>query len=98
MNFAKMDINPPNSNVVVRTMTRVELIIKLALGEIFLLIYKLKANAMAPLMMPLNQISISCLRLRPILNFLQIPMSRAGINTPHALAIMHDISKKKTKL
>ncbi len=44
----KIVIRPPNINVVIKTTTKVELTIRLALGESDSLIYKLKANAIAP--------------------------------------------------
>lgn len=96
MNLVNIGISPPNNKVVVSTTTKVELIIRLALGDSFLLIYRLSAKAMAPLMIPLNQIRVSCFKLKPISNRLQMPKNKAGRNTPQALAIMQEISKKNT--
>jgi hypothetical protein len=61
MNFVKIDMSPPKMRVVISTTTRVELTIRPLLGDKDGRICKLKANAMAPLMLPLNQISKSYL-------------------------------------
>ena len=42
-------INPPNNNVVISTTTRVELTKRLEFGERDGFIYKLNANAIAPI-------------------------------------------------
>jgi hypothetical protein len=49
MNFANIDISPPNSNVVTRTITRVELTNRLEFGDNLGLTYKLSAKAIAPI-------------------------------------------------
>jgi hypothetical protein len=96
-NLEKIGINPPKSKLVTNTTTRVELTNKLEWGESLVLIYKLSAKATAPLIAPLNHISISCFMLSPILNLEHIPKNRAGINTPIALAITHDNRSTITK-
>lgn len=96
INLAKTDMSPPNNKVETRTTTRVELTNKLNLGDNEGLICKLKAKAIAPLMVPLYQIMSSYLKLIPRLKQLNIPTNKAGRNTPKALAIIVE-SKTTTK-
>jgi hypothetical protein len=62
MNLVKIDMRPPNSKVVMSTTIRVELTMRLLFGDKDGLICKLRANAIAPLILPLNQIRINCFR------------------------------------
>jgi hypothetical protein len=73
MNLVKTDMRPPNKREVTKTTTRVELTKRLELGERDGLIWRLRANAMAPLMMPLNQMSNNYLRVMLILKHLHMP-------------------------
>ena len=50
MNLVKIDIRPPNKRVVINTTIRVELTIKPLLGDKEGRICKLKANAIAPIL------------------------------------------------
>jgi len=61
MNLVKIDMRPPKSSVVISTTTSVELTMRPLLGDSDGRICKLKANAMAPLMLPLNHINNSYL-------------------------------------
>ena len=78
-----------------RTTIKVELIKRLAFGAKDGFIYKLRAKAIAPLILPLNQIIINCFRSILSWNFLQIPTRSAGIKTPKALAIIQEIRTAK---
>lgn len=61
------------------------------MGDIEGLIYKLKAKAIAPLMLPLNQIRRSCFIEILISKYLHSPTKREGKKTPIALAKTQDI-------
>ena len=60
MYFVNIDISPPNSKVVTKTITKVELTRSELLGDRAGLIYRLKAKAIAPLIVPLYQIISTC--------------------------------------
>lgn len=97
MIFAKIGIRPPKSKVVNNTTTKVDVIIKPAFGARLGFIYKLKANAIAPLMLPLNHMIITCFKSMLVLNFLQIVTRKKGMKTPNALAIIQEIKTAKKK-
>ena len=95
--LANTVINPPNTTVVTKTTTSVELTIKLRFGASLLSTAKLKAKAIAPLIIPLNHINITYFKLKFYLNLLQRPTSNAGMNIPAPLAIAPEIINAKTK-
>jgi hypothetical protein len=92
MNFVNIDIKPPKSNVVISTTTKVELTSKPLFGDSWGLIYSDRAKAIAPLILPLNQMRSSCFIEILISKYLQIPTKREGMKTPQALAKMQENS------
>lgn len=93
MNLVKTDINPPKSRVVIRTTTNVELTRRELLGDKLGLICKESAKAIAPRILPLNQMRRSYLKeIRMSKEYRQIPTKREGRNTPTALAKMQEKS------
>lgn len=100
INFVKIDISPPNSKVVISTTTKVELTIRLLLGEREGLIWRLNANAIAPLILPLNHINRSCFIEILMSKYRQTPTNNEGTKTPKARANTQENSTaiRKTKL
>lgn len=91
--FPNIDIDPPNIRVEVSTIKRVEVtMIPFCSYPTIDDICKLRPNAIAPLMIPLYQIKISCFRLILSLKQLNAPMQKAGIKTPAVRA-----SKQESK-
>ena len=84
------DMSPPKNRVVNNTVMRVLLTRSPALGDIKGLIYRERAKAIAPLMLPLNQRRVSYLILRENLIFLQGAINRAGKKTPISLLKMQE--------
>lgn len=97
INLVNIVNNPPKITVVTSTMNRVELTNKLDYGAILGFIYKLSAHAIAPLIIPLNHMSINYFMVTLILKKFQAPTSRAGKKTPAALAIIQLNNKTTTK-
>ena len=80
-----------------RTIKRVELTIMLVLLFWFL-IYKLKANAIAPLIVPLYHMSRIYFLLILSLKQLKTPIMSAGISTAAALATMQANKSERVNL
>lgn len=103
MNLVNIVISPPKMRVVISTTTRVELTMRLALGDRDGFICRLSANAIAPtlrnylcsylpLMLPLNHIIKSSFILILTSINLHIPKNTEGRKTPTALANMQENS------